>query len=213
VTVSETFGAKLVFTWNAGCIQGNILSSYEVPLAPPSFQELMISLDAKSPVPLNVAFDIAVTISNLGNKSRNLTLMMGSLPGVRKKKVLRRRSSSSLIKNASELLKISSANSTGDEEILANDEEESTQPIRKHRGALEIFEDKISDVPAVICCDKTLHLGKVKPNSTVTANLRVLAVREGLYELEPIMVHDETSQTTYTAADTFQLYVQDVSKE
>ena len=44
----DSFGAKLVFTWSMGCIQGNILSSYNVTLPPPSFKELMIYIDGSS---------------------------------------------------------------------------------------------------------------------------------------------------------------------
>jgi len=86
-----------------------------------------------------------------------------------------------LIKSTSELLKISSANATGDEDILANDEEDDSRPPNKNRTALEILDDKTVDQPAIVCLDKTLHLGKVKPSSTVTANLKMIATREGLF--------------------------------
>ena len=47
INISESFGAKLVFTWNIACIQGSILSSYDIPLAPSSFHDLMIMIDCK----------------------------------------------------------------------------------------------------------------------------------------------------------------------
>jgi hypothetical protein len=87
--ISDAFGASLVFSWGIDCIQGKILSSYRLPLKPPNFQDMLVSVQGslkflrnfsffkvQSHVKVNEIFQLAVTVTNLSDTKRELRLII-----------------------------------------------------------------------------------------------------------------------------------------
>eukprot|EP01119_Soliformovum_irregulare_P017645 TRINITY_DN5270_c0_g1_i1.p1 TRINITY_DN5270_c0_g1~~TRINITY_DN5270_c0_g1_i1.p1 ORF type:complete len:970 (+),score=267.96 TRINITY_DN5270_c0_g1_i1:27-2912(+) len=205
----ENFGCKVVLIWKVGCIQGNIMSSFTINLPEPHFEELVLSIDPSSPVPGNVIFPAKITISNLGTKTRDLTLIMGSAPRVHKsKKISQRRTHRRTTSNASASSYATSVSMSSDE---THPEVTEFTEIA-FRSPLEIADEMNLSQPAILALEKSLYLGRLKPGGTVTTTLKLIGLREGLCSLEPIMVHDDTTEKSLVAKDLCQIYVKDVKE-
>ncbi len=75
---------------------------------------------------------------------------------------------------------------------------------------LEVHQDLARDQPPIICLQKSIYIGTLKPHSTVSTNVKFIALREGLYNLDNLVLHDGTADKTYVMKNTAQIYVQNV---
>jgi len=64
----------------------------------------------------------------------------------------------------------------------------------------------------VISLEQFLHLGIIHPKSTLTTNLKFIALQEGLATLEQISLYDALSDRMFEVKEMRQLYVQDIPK-
>ncbi|PRP76664.1 hypothetical protein PROFUN_14900 [Planoprotostelium fungivorum] len=187
--------SRISFTWHTNEIYGKVISSYDVevhPLVHPASNDLMITVQADSPAPLYRPFSICVTVSNLGDKKRDLTLLMAQTPRI--------------IENQPD-----SEEEIDTEKTMERPEstEIETHDVTGHPKPLTISQQKTDRQPPILCLDKSVTLGVLKPKMTVSAYLSYIAVREGLFDLDHIAVHDWTTDKTFAVKNKCQIYVQD----
>jgi hypothetical protein len=224
--ISDSFRAQLVFTWTTLAIQGRVVSSYTVPLEPPNFQDMIISIQVQPYVLLNEYFTISVTIINLSDSKRELRLIIPAsnwssfdsfhpiikptLEDLRKdqeeKMELEKIEREQKKANSKEVYHLK------DNSFLKNQNEDEIKFVKpKVTTPVDLFDSKHSMLP-VICTEHTIYVGKVKPKSSISSNLKFLALREGIFHLEKLKVYDIISQQLYTVIESCPIYVREIPK-
>ncbi|EFA81232.1 hypothetical protein PPL_06071 [Heterostelium album PN500] len=70
----DGFYTKIKLAWSITTTSGHILSLYDLKVPPPSTSEIMVDLESPSPVRISQRFQVAIKITNLGAKSKQLTI-------------------------------------------------------------------------------------------------------------------------------------------
>jgi len=193
--LSQLFHATLSFTWTIQTSQFSILTSHSIPLVPPIFQELMVAIQAPSPVPLNSIFTLNITVTNFGSKTRDLSVVIGP------------------IKN--EIL-ATSLNVDQDEEKFIESKVKVPPPpdmTKLSMQPLEYFDSRVQNQPNIICLEKSLRLGSLNPKSSLSTNLQFIALKEGLMYLDKISLVDSVERKAYEVTGGRQVYVRDFSRK
>mmetsp|Transcript_29286 Transcript_29286/g.41223 ORF Transcript_29286/g.41223 Transcript_29286/m.41223 type:complete len:599 (+) Transcript_29286:1-1797(+) len=174
----QSLSGRVTIAWSMQCIDGGIISTYDLPLpmSPPTPKDVFLSVKSESPVAVNRVFTTHLTITNLGDQTKDLTLISSTVSKMR--------------------------------EANTGHTDEETLPT--HKTPLEVSQDLARDQPPIICLQKSIYIGTLKPRSTVSTNVKFIALREGLYNLDNLVLHDGTADKTYVMKNTPQIYVQNV---
>jgi hypothetical protein len=194
---------QLVATWSISCSSCMIMSLHPIPTALPPPRDLVISFDGKSPVLVNTVFNACFTITNLADYSRDLTFIIPPP------------STPVQVSTSSPAAVLSHFNSSSDLSVdkislptLDNNSFDVVAGVEENSSKiLDAFTDVQKNTAFIVCLEKTLYIGLVNSNSSVSVNVQYVALKEGLFEIKGLQVIDRATDQIYLVQDNCQIYV------
>lgn len=180
----------LHLSWSTPTLNGTVQSPLKIPFPLPNKKKLAVSFDVTlNPVPVHTIFSIYVTIYNFSEKPRHFILEVPLSKMVSDHRIFYNTASITM------------------ESHDGIDSEIDNSLFNLSSNLVQDFKETKNQLASLVCVENILRIGKIESRGQRTVRFDCLAMKEGLYTLDNMVLFDIQKKCGYSVENSCQIFI------